>query len=133
MASAERALQTWLIAIAIGLQGWTLTNVVDVRERVARLEAFSQAKRREPSSSEKTAVARIIERDCHGVENLLGFSVIPGKAVAHCGREALERRGALLSLAPAPVDAHRVSRVHDPGEWIHAADSRGCALRARSR
>jgi hypothetical protein len=30
-----------LVAIAIGLQAWTLSNVVDVRERVARLEARS--------------------------------------------------------------------------------------------
>lgn len=140
MTSAAQALQTWLIAIAIGLQGWTLTNVVDVRERVARLEALQQARRVAPSSTEKSFVTRIIEGDCHGVENLLRFSVVPGKAVAHCARHELEGGRALFTLAPAPIHAHQVSRVHDPGHGcegseggIHGADSRGAVLRASSR
>jgi hypothetical protein len=33
------SLENVLLAIVMGLQAWTLSSVVDVRERVARLEA----------------------------------------------------------------------------------------------
>lgn len=35
-----------LVPIVIGLQGWTLASVVDVRERVVRLETLAQPRPR---------------------------------------------------------------------------------------
>jgi len=111
-----------LLAVAIALQAWTLNTVVDVRERVARLEALAAVS----SSSAPPSGAEILERigpprrveirgeaEHQGARDELG--IFARELLLHDPAELGDRAPPGRARDRPRVVAHQVARVEDPG------------------
>lgn len=111
-----------LVGVGIALQAWTLSNVVDVRERVARLEARSAA----PASSEleeRPRVELVDQAVDQGLEQRLKIVARAEGAPANHA-ELYDRVRALRRHARPPVVPDEPSGIADargvPVGGIHA-------------
>ncbi len=111
-----------LLAIAIALQAWTLNTVVDVRERVARLEARAALASSPPAEPPRLEIlerrsppGRVqVRGEAEHQGDGDGLGVVARELLLHDPAELGDRAPPGRARAGPGVVAHQVARVEDP-------------------